>query len=163
MRYAAVLCAVLCFGCDSGYQPNEFKIGIGINSSDVEPFLLESSDLWNKAGANIVVVRPGDRVDGQITVATIVPHSDWPYGSLGGFGGPTLGIQIDELVWTEAKRYNPQYHDYLLDLVAHEMGHFIGCGHVSSSDSVMYPTIHPQTTLSTDDVSCVTLKTKAYP
>jgi len=90
---------------------------------------------WNRAGTpfRFVAARPGRRAD--ITV-TQKPYIGSPRSSIAGFGG------IGFVQLSKARMKSPKgFHNGQVRIVAHEIGHALGLGHLSNRCAIMYSSI----------------------
>ncbi len=95
----------------------------------------EAFAVWNRAGTpfRFVPARPGRRAD--ITV-TQKPYIGSPNSAIAGFGG------IGFVQLSRARLKSPKaFHNGHVRIVAHEIGHALGLGHLPNRCAIMYSSI----------------------
>jgi hypothetical protein len=151
---AVMLVAVLVAGCGVAAETPE----VGVQGIPMAPTaelrawhdgaavaaLEQAVALWRAAGADVLVN------DWGYPVALVDGGGDWPHDQIG-YGSPTGGIQINVSLLEEVAG-QADGAAWLVDTFAHELGHVIGCGHVSDGTAVMYQNMHPSSSLAPSDV-----------
>jgi hypothetical protein len=100
---------------------------------------------WNEATSVLQLVLTTEPCQGCITISQSRDRAMFRYesGTVGGFADYTAtgGVMQQCDIWMNMNRFFPFWPDRRRSLIAHEIGHCLGLGHTTLSDTVMGPSI----------------------